>query len=152
MTLLNEEPLVETLDGGVKEADHFGGKVDELIVKFSVVFLQMRALHLESVLLQHLEVGKLAHIDLLSYGLFLIKGLNNFKVHDEVLKGVGDLPTVDIGAVEDSQVLTRHGVSILNMVRCVGVGVWTLVDAVGHAQVGPGLDGRSSGGLSGVKS
>ena len=152
MTLFNEESFVEALDGGVKEADHFGGKVDKLIVKFSVIFLQMRALHLESVLLQHLEIGELAHVDLLSYGFFLIKGLNHFKVHDEVLECVGDLPTVDIGTVENSQVLTRHGVGILNMMRCVGMGVWTLMDAVGHAQVGSGLDRCSPGGLSGVKS
>ena len=152
MTLLYEEPLVETLDGGVKEADHFGGKVDELIVKFSVVLLQMRALHLENVLFQHLEIGELAHVDLFPYGFILIEGLDHLEVHDEVLEGVIDLAIVDVGAVEDAHVLTGHGVGILDVVGCVGVGVWTLVDAVGHAQVGPGLDGRSSGGLSGVKS
>lgn len=51
MTVFNKEPFVETFEDKIEAADHFGGKVDKLIVELSVMLLQMRSLDLENVLL-----------------------------------------------------------------------------------------------------
>lgn len=52
MTIFYEKPFIETFQNKVKAADHFGGKVDELIVKFPVVFLKMGSLYFEYIFLE----------------------------------------------------------------------------------------------------
>lgn len=56
---------------------------------------------------------------------------------------------VNVGAIDNTNIVASYRVGLL--VRTVGVVARALVDAMGHAQVGAGLDGSASRGLSRVE-
>ena len=59
------------------------------------------------------------------------------KVHYEVLERRDDTLAVDIGAIDDPNLVTRERVCLLDVLRSARVVVSTLMDAVWHAEVGP---------------
>ncbi len=56
MAVFDKEPFIETFEDKVKTADHLGGKVNELIVKFSIVLLEMSSHYFETILLKQLDL------------------------------------------------------------------------------------------------
>jgi hypothetical protein len=101
----DEELLVESLERVVEQTDHFGGKVDELVVEFAVVLLQMSALHLENVPFRQLQVVQLIPVDLLSHRI-AIDQAGDFEVHDEVLQTTADVLHRNVGAINHAGLVT----------------------------------------------
>lgn len=64
MTILDEEPFIETFEYKIKAADHLSGKVDELVVEFSVVLFQMGCLDFEYIFLEYLKLIELIPVNL----------------------------------------------------------------------------------------
>jgi hypothetical protein len=117
VAVFHKEFLVEAFENEVEATDHLGGKVDKLVVELPVVLLQMGPLHLKYVLLQNLQLVQLTPVNLLPNWLLVVEGLDLLKVHDEVLQSIDDVFAVDVGPVDDSDLVTREGVCLLDVLR-----------------------------------
>jgi hypothetical protein len=114
------------------------------------VLLEVRPLHFEDGALENFQFVELAAVDLFADGFFAFESLDLFEVEDEVFEGVEDVFAVDVGAVDDSDVVAGEGVGFLHVLGG-RVAVGALVKAVGHVEVAPGLHWRPARGVSPVE-
>lgn len=117
MTVFDEEAFVEAFEDDIEEIDHLGGKVDELIVKFSVVFFDMYALHFKYDFFHEFQLVKLSHVDFFTLVHSVIGSPDNFKVEDKVFQSAPYMFSADIGPIEEAIVITCERVCFLDVLR-----------------------------------
>ena len=72
------------------------------------MFLQMSPLHFKNKPFQDLELVQLTPVNFFRHKFSIFSLLHFFKVHNEVLKSVNDMFTVDVGSINDSNLITHH--------------------------------------------
>lgn len=121
MAVVDEAAFVEAFEYEVEEGDHFNGEVDELVVKFAVEVLEVRALHLEDRALHQLEVVQLVPVDQFSHHLSIRRPLRVLERQYELLQCGSHLLHRDVGPVDEGGLFARLRVAVLHVLRGVGV-------------------------------
>lgn len=147
MAILDEETFVEALEYKIKATDHLSGKVDELVVEFSVVLFKMCSLNFEYIFFEYLELIELIPVYFFA-DYWAFAQLHQFKIHDEVFECVDDMLGIDIGAVDDSDIVAGQRVGLLNVLRGAWVIVRALMNSMRKVQIGTRLDRSASGGVA----
>ena len=83
MAVVYEKALVEILEHIVKKGDHLNRKVNELVVKLSVIVLQMGPLYFEQSTFHEFELVQLIAIYEFSQSLSLCCSSSALEVHEE---------------------------------------------------------------------
>lgn len=104
MTVLDEEPFVETFEDEIEAADHFCREVNELVVQLTVMFLQVGAHHFETVLFHQFNLIQLITIDLLADSRVFAQ-LHHLEIHDEVFEGCDHVLRVNVGSIDHSYIV-----------------------------------------------
>lgn len=74
-----------------------------------------------------------------------------FEIHDKVLECIDDIFTVDVCAINDTDLITSKWIGLLDVLRSARLIMWALMYSVGHAEIGTRLHGCSSGGISQIE-
>ena len=150
VTIVQKHSFVQAFQNEVKVANHLGGKVNKLVIQFSVMLLQVSALNLKGVLLEQFQVVKLHLIDLFTNGFSIFKCPHYLKVHHKVLKSRKNTFAVDIGPIDNSNFVACQRICLLDMLWSARMIMRTLMYAMRHVEIGPVLNRSVSGSSSGV--